>query len=432
VDIELTIDSLAFGGSGVGRHDGKAVFVPLTAPGDRVSCRIVREKARYAEAEMLALLEPAPQRRVAPCPVFGICGGCQWQHLPYTEQGRWKERIFADQLRRQGGIVEPTVLPLVPSPNEWHYRSRVQFKCRQTENGFVIGFYKRASHYVIDVTHCPITDERLNGVLTLFRQWLPAAPDPACIPQVDLEIGSDGAVRAVVHCLGEEGALAAFLQPLAEGAGIALFLQPGRKETLLAVCGSGELEIEVDEPPLQLAYGAGGFAQVNLAQNRELVRAVVVAAALTGRERILDLYCGMGNFSLPLARRAGEVIGVEDYAPAIEQARRNARRNGISNAVFHAMPAEGAAARLTGGSPFDLVVLDPPRSGAFAVVKELLRLPPRRILYVSCDPATLARDLKSLLHQGFELLWSRPFDLFPQSSHTESLSLLQQCGGGAG
>ncbi len=432
MDIELTIDNLAFGGSGVGRHDGKAIFVPLTAPGDRVRCRIVQEKARYAEAEMTALLEPALQRRVAPCPVFGECGGCQWQHLPYAEQERWKERIFTDQLRRHGGIAEPTILPLVPSSDEWHYRSRVQFKCRQTEHGFLIGFYKRSSHYVVDVAHCPITDERLNAVLTLFRQWLPAAPDPARIPQVDLEIGSDGAVRAVVHCLGEEEALATWLRPLAEGAGIALFLQPGRKEKLLAICGSRELEIVVDEPPLQLAYGAGGFAQVNLAQNRELVRAVIAAAALTGRERVLDLFCGMGNFSLPLARRAGEVVGVEDYAPAIEQARLNARRNGIGNASFHAMPAEGAAARLAGGFPFDLVVLDPPRSGALAVVKELLRLPPRRILYVSCDPATLARDLKSLLGQGFELLWSRPFDLFPQSSHTESLSLLQRRGGGPG
>ncbi len=304
MNLELTIETLAFGGNGVARHAGKAIFVPLTAPGDRIACRIVRDKGRYAEAELLEILEPAPQRRTPPCPVFGTCGGCQWQHLPYAEQGRWKETIFADLLRRQGGIAEPPLLPLVAAPAEWLYRSRVQFKCRQTDGGFVMGFYRRGSHYVIDVTHCPITDERLNGALSLFRQWLPAAPQPERIPQVDLAVGDDGAVRAVVHCLGAGGALGDYLRPLAQEAGIALFLQQGRKETLVPVCGAAGLDIVVDEPPLSLAYGPGGFAQVNLAQNRSLVQAVLAAAELTGRERVLDLYCGMGNFSLPLARRA--------------------------------------------------------------------------------------------------------------------------------
>ncbi|MFA5516293.1 MAG: 23S rRNA (uracil(1939)-C(5))-methyltransferase RlmD [Desulfuromonadales bacterium] len=427
MNLELTVETLAFGGKGVARHQGKAIFIPLTAPGDHIRCRVVQDKGRYAEAELIELLDPAPQRREPPCPVFGVCGGCQWQHLPYAEQGRWKETILGDLLRRQGGIAAPPVLPLVPAPAEWHYRSRVQFKCRQTEAGFVMGFYRRGSHYVIDVAHCPITDERLNGALSLFRQWLPAAPAPACIPQVDLAVGDDGAIRAVVHCIGKDaGALSAWLRPLAQRAGIALFLQQGRKETLTPVCGAAELDIVVDEPPLSLAYGPGGFAQVNLEQNRRMVQAVVEAADLTGRERVLDLYCGMGNFSLPLARRARQVIGVEDYAPAIDQARLNARRHGIENARFEAAPAEMAAARLAGGDPVDLVLLDPPRGGAFPLIKELSRLLPRRILYVSCDPATLARDLKPLLHGGYLLRWSRPFDLFPQTGHIESISCLER------
>lgn len=425
----LRIDALAYGGSGVGRLDGKAVFVPLTAPGDRIRCRIVQDRKRYAEAELVEVLEPAPQRRAAPCPVFGDCGGCQWQHLPYAEQCRWKERIFAETLQRQAKIDASVLRPLVPAPDEWGYRSRVQFKCRQTEAGFVMGFYRRGSHYVIDVAFCPIADSRLNGVLALFRRWLPDSPLAHLVPQVDMELDDEGRVRVTVHALGAEAAaLAAYLRPLAEEAGISLFMQSGRKETLVRVCGEEDLHIlPLGAGSLRLAYGAGGFAQVNLEQNRQLVREVRSAAALTGRERVLDLFCGMGNFSLPLALQAGEVVGVENYAPAIERAGFNARANALANARFRALPAEEAIRGVAAVERFDLLVLDPPRTGAYEVVRELARLRPRRIIYVSCDPPTLARDLLPLLHGGYEVVSSRPFDLFPQTYHTESVTVLRLC-----
>lgn len=422
----LCIDALAYGGSGVGRLDGKAVFVPLTAPGDRIRCRIVQDRKRYAEAETVELIVPAPQRRRPPCPVFGDCGGCQWQHLPYDEQRRWKERIFAETLQRQAKIGDSALLPLVPAPDEWGYRSRAQFKCRQTEAGFVMGFYRRGTHYVIDVESCPIVVPRLNDVLALFRQWLPDSPCPHLVPQVDMETDDEGRVRVTVHALGAEtAALAEYLRPLAEQAGISLFMQSGRKETLVRVCGEEDLHIlPLGAGSLRLAYGAGGFAQVNLEQNRQLVREVCCAAALTGGERVLDLYCGMGNFSLPLALQGGEVVGVENYAPAIEQAERNARTNGLTHTRFHARPAEAAIREVAAAKAFDLVVLDPPRTGAYEVVQELVRMRPRRIIYVSCDPPTLARDLVPLRHGGYEVVSARPFDLFPQTYHTESVTVL--------
>jgi 23S rRNA (uracil1939-C5)-methyltransferase len=427
---ELRIEALAYGGSGVGRHDGKAVFVPFAAPGDLVRCRIVRGKKRYAEAELLQILSPAASRREPPCPVFGRCGGCQWQHLPYEEQCRWKERIFADTLVRQAGTDGALVRPLVPAPDEWGYRSRVQFKCRRTENGFVMGFYRRGSHFVIDVEHCPITAPLLNDALKLFRAWLPECPCPERIPQVDMAVDDEGKVRIVVHGIGEEvDALRDYLAPLAEGAALSLFIQSGRKETLEPVRGKEDLHIRPGgEGSLRLAYGPGGFAQVNLEQNRRLVEEVVAAARLSGKERVLDLFCGMGNFSLPLAKHAGEVVGVEDYGPSIVKARENARQNGLENARFHARPAEGAAVELAGREGFDVVLLDPPRAGAYGVMKDLLTIRPERILYVSCDPPTLARDLKPLLHGGYDLVWSRPFDLFPQTCHTESVTLLERRG----
>lgn len=425
----LRIEALAFGGAGVGRHDGMAVFVPYAAPGDLVRCRLTGRKKRHAHGQIEALLEGSPLRCEPACPVFGICGGCDWQHLPYGEQARWKERLLGDVLQRQAGVADPVVRPLVPSPEPYGYRSRVQFKCRQTEAGFVMGFYRRGSHYVIDVPSCPVAAGPINQALRWFRQWLPACPCPGRIPQVDLAVDDEGRLRAVLHHLGGDGTqqeLATYLRPLAEAVGLSLFFQSGRKQTLTAVCGAEELFVHpLEGDDMRLGYGPGGFAQVNLVQNRRLVGEVLSAAALTGQERVLDLFCGMGNFTLPLARHAGSVLGVEDYAPSIASARLNAHRCGCSRARFLARSAEGVLAQ-GGDGPFSLVVMDPPRSGAYGVVKELLLARPARIIYISCDPVTLARDLKPLVHGGYRLLWSRPFDLFPQTAHVESVTLLER------
>lgn len=422
----LRIDSLAYGGNGVGRHEGKAIFVPYSAPGDLLNCRVTRSKKRYAEAELTDLVEPSVLRRPSPCPVFGRCGGCQWQHLPYAQQGEWKARIFRETLVRHCAIPAEKILPLSLAPDEWGYRSRVQFKCRQTEDGFVMGFFRRGSHYVIDVASCPIAAGAINEALARFRSWLPASPCPERIPQVDLSVDDEGRVRAVVHALEDSGDLLAdYLHPLVTAVGYTLFLQTGRKEKLAYVAGEGDLHIHpLASSKLCLAYGPGGFAQVNLEQNRHLVAEVLRAIGGERPWRILDLYCGMGNFSLPLARIAAEVVGVEDYAPAIDKARENALANGIDNADFHARPAEGAYQALADDRGFDLVVLDPPRTGAYSVSCELAARRPARIIYVSCDPPTLARDLSPLLQGGYQLHWSRPMDLFPQTYHTESVTFL--------
>jgi len=241
-----------------------------------------------------------------------------------------------------------------------------------------------------------------------------------------MAVDDENRIRIVVHVLGSDyAALRDFLAPLAEDAGFALFFQAGRKDTLVPVTGDEDLHIRpVHGADLRLAYGPGGFAQVNLEQNRHLVEGVIAAAGLTGEEKVLDLFCGMGNFSLPLARKAKEVVGVEDFEPSIEKARENARKNGVRNASFHARTAEGATNDLAGPGEFDLVLLDPPRTGAYEVVKDLLSVRPPKIIYVSCDPPTLARDLKPLLHGGYRLVFATPFDLFPQTCHTESLSFL--------
>jgi 23S rRNA (uracil1939-C5)-methyltransferase len=286
----------------------------------------------------------------------------------------------------------------------------------------VAGFYRHASHYVIDAPHCLLAAPAIHQVYAVLREALPASPCPAAIPQVDVSCSDDGSIAVVVHVLPEAAdRMRDWLAALAERCGFAVALQAGRKATLATLSGSTRMTTAVDDPPLALQVGAGGFAQVNPEQNRRLVDAVVAVAALTGGERVLDLYCGIGNFTLPLARRAAAALGIEGYAPAVADARDNAHRHGITNVAFSAEPAEGAA--LHHGN-FDLVLLDPPRSGAYPVMRDLLSVRPPRILYISCDPATLVRDLQPLVHHGYTVVSSQPFDLFPQTWHIESLTVL--------
>lgn len=423
---DLEITALTHGGRGIGHFDGKAVFVPLTAPGDRVACRIIKAKKRFAEAELVDIIKPSSLRTTPPCPYYGECGGCQWQHLPYREQLGWKEQIFADHLVRNDIAAADVIQPIVPSVDEWRYRNRVQLKCHWTGDAMAIGFFRAGSHFVVDVADCLLLNPSIQSFYQCLHGELAAAPDPDCIPQVDLAAGDDGTMRMVLHVLPQaRGPIRTWLQSFASRHHVNVFLQSGRKDTLERIHGDEVLTLKIDEPEIRLHYGPGGFAQINSSQNRRMISEMVDLLALSGEEQVLDLFCGMGNFSLPLARRARRVVGVEDHAASIEYARHNASMNRIANVEFHAEDAASTMKRL-GAGDFDLVVLDPPRTGSYQVARELLNTMPQRVLYVSCDPATLTSDLKPLVHDGYRVLASRAFDLFPQTWHIESMTLLQR------
>ena len=277
----LTIESLAFNGYGVGRHDGKVFFVPFTAPGDEIEYRIVRTRKNCIFAEVIQLLEPAPERREPPCPAFGACGGCHWQHLPYRYQTQWKNRIFRDMLQRQAKVPDSAFAPLIPSPSEFNYRSRAQFKCRNTEQGLVMGFYRRESHYVIDIQECPLMAPEINKGFKFFRSLLNGSPFASLIPQIDISVDDQKKVRAVVHILGNNTRpLAAALRPEAEKVNMSLFFQSGRNSTLQKICGSDDLHLFPlgHDGWLSLAFGPGSFSQVNLDQNRRLIWEVLQTA----------------------------------------------------------------------------------------------------------------------------------------------------------
>lgn len=424
----LDIRSLAFGGRGVARSEGRVIFVRGAVPGDLVRARLTREKKRFAEAEAVHFDHLSPQRCEPVCEVFGECGGCQWQMLSYAAQLEHKENIFRDIWRRQCGIEDSRITPILESPVEWHYRSRIQCKCQINSDGHLeIGFFHPGSHAVVDVSSCPIAAPAFNHLLTEVRSILQGSDFAAQITQFDMETGDTEHIRLVVHYRGRDVVgLAETLAPLSDSALLSLYIRSGAEPSLCHVSGPEELTFEVDAPALTLSYGAGGFSQINLVQNRRMLAEAIRMTSPQKDWRVLDLFCGMGNFSLPFARRVKNVVAVEDFAGSIAQGRLNAAQNRITNVEFITQSAQGICAALSKAEEFDLVILDPPRSGAKEVAAELAQQRIKRILYVSCDPMTLTRDLNLLLESGYRLIESKPVDMFPQTYHLESLTYLER------
>ncbi len=432
----VRIEKMVFGGAGFGHIGGKACFIPLTAPGDVARILIKKEKRSYLEGELLELLEPSERRTAPLCPLFGVCGGCNWQHLPYSEQLLAKEEIFAGFLCRSGQVSGERILPIVPSPDPFAYRSRIQLKVHAAFGTPQIGFYRSGSHYVVDISQgCAIAHPVINRLIGGLRAVLASFPDKGRVPQVDLAISDEGEIEVVVHYIGGrlEEAAGHFRRnsPTLGAAGV--FLQTGRKCTLQRIAGDhpSHLSYKVPSPPMtalpdmRLSFSSGGFSQVNFRQNLALIDTVYTWAGLTGSEKVLDIYCGNGNFALPLAASAAQVVGVEEYGPSLAAARENCASNGIGNASFiHGDAREIISQMACAHERFDLVLLDPPREGAAEVARSLADLKARAIIYVSCDPATLARDIGIFHKSGYEVVKSRPVDMFPQTHHIESVTLL--------
>jgi len=420
----LTIETLVNGGAGLARHAGRVIFIPHAAVGDVVVCRVTKIKKSFLEAEIYSIVQPSSIRRDPACSVAGECGGCQWQHLPYPEQLRWKESLFRDSLVRQCHVDPVKVLPILAAPEEWSYRSRIQIKCEKRGNTFTTGFFRAKSHDIVAIDHCPLIAPELNSLLNSLRQLFDNSPYAARISQIDLAIDDRKQSTAVIHYSGDK--LSTLVQEV-EAANLSaeILLRTEASRSLVPVTGAGLLSIEVDQPPIILKYSAGSFAQINLDQNRIMVQKVLELACLSGVETVIDLFCGMGNFSLPLARRAGEVAGFEASSSSIKMANKNRNVHRIENVTFYNRSAIGALTSFAQQKTIDLVVLDPPRSGAIEVMHELITQPVKQIIYVSCDPQTLVRDLKILVNGGYELVSSQTLDMFPQTHHCESMTLLQ-------
>ncbi|MGB4600123.1 MAG: 23S rRNA (uracil(1939)-C(5))-methyltransferase RlmD [Trichlorobacter sp.] len=428
---EVTIERLAFGGSGVGRIDGKVCFVPFSAPGDRLTVRVVKEHRSWLEAELVEVREASPLRVQPVCSAFGQCGGCDWQHLHYAAQAEAKRSILLETLQRVGKLVEPPVGQTVMAPAAYGYRARAQFKLHQTADGLKAGFYRRGSRSVIDLPQgCPVVTPAINSALARLRQQLESLPDADSVSQISLEEGEQGCHAMLRYTGSDPQRLAAHLRQQAGLLNLAgLFLQSGRKENLTPVFGDERITYRVpsgEAGELLLGYGIGGFSQVNRQQNQAMIRLVHQLLHPAPKDRLLDLYCGNGNLSLPLAEQCSEVVGIEGYQPSIASAVDNSRQVRVNNSTFRCADAAAELQRLiTQQQRFGAVLLDPPRSGAPDLVRTLPLLGASRIIYVSCDPGTLARDLASLTGSGnYRLESALPLDMFPQTGHLETVACL--------
>ena len=431
---ELTIERLALGGNGVGRIDGgKVCFVPFSAPGDRLKVRVTREHRSYCEAELVDLLEASPQRVEPRCPAFGQCGGCDWQHLSYQAQSDAKQQILIQTLQRVAHFEAPVVAKTAVSELNYGYRARAQFKLHATADGLAVGFFRRGSHVVIDLPQgCPVCTSSINTAMLELRQVIQLLPDFDRVSQISLEDGLTGVV-AIVQYLGtdQQRLKQLFLQHQDQLGLSGLFLQIGKKEALQPVFGSDRLTYQVpccseSAGMMELGYEIGGFSQVNRLQNQQMVKLVCGYAQTAANQRLLDLYCGNGNLSLPLSGAVQELLGIEGFAPSIASAVDNARQLRVNNSTFRCNDASKELRQLINkGTRFDLVILDPPRAGAADVARELGQLGAERIVYVSCDPGTLARDLRQLCGTGaYRLVEATPLDMFPQTGHLETVALL--------
>lgn len=427
------IDRLAFGGSGVCRIDGKVCFVPFSCPGDEVSLKITTEKKSFSNADIVEIISPSASRTVPVCPIFGSCGGCSWQHISYPLQLEQKHRIFADTLWRGARVEGDLIRDVAAAPASYGYRSRVQFKLSAGDGRLQIGFYRHASHAVVDALQgCPVAVTQINDLLKSFRAVLPEYKELAAIPQIDVDAGEAGLI-AVVHYTGKDvlkirsflGACSKELIPCT-----GLFLQYGNMMVPEKLWGDSEISYSMPDSdpakkPYLLTYRPGGFAQVNQSQNRAVLSIIRQLGHFARSDNLLDLYCGNGNFTIPLAADVASVVGVEGFDNSIISAENNRAANNVINAEFMCDNVGSGLRRLINeGRKFDAVLLDPPRTGAADAVTDIARFCPKRIIYVSCDPSTLARDCSLLAGNGYTVAESVPVDMFPQTYHLESVTLL--------
>lgn len=431
------MDDLSHDGRGVASHAGKKVFVRGALAGERVLARLTGSKRRYDEAETLDLLEASPHRVEPRCPHFGRCGGCSLQHFDPARQIEAKQNTLAQNLTRIGKVTPAEFWPPLTAA-VWGYRRKARLSVRYVaaKDRVLVGFRETYARFVADIRECHVLDPRVASQLPALSALIRSMSAKESIPQIEVACGDDGCALVFRHLEPLGDADLDILRAFGHDSGLAVLLQPGGPATIHALQpGPVGLAFRLPAFGLQLAFGPSDFIQVNGEMNRRMIdRAIELLAPATG-DRVLDLFCGLGNFTLPLATRAAECVGVEGDEELVRRARDNAARNGLRNVTFHAadlavdlvqdLEAGAVPAWLQGAYASALV--DPPRSGAESVLPLLAACGARRVLYISCHPASLARDAGLLVHRfGFRLAGAGVMDMFPHTGHVESIALFER------
>jgi 23S rRNA (uracil1939-C5)-methyltransferase len=427
----LRIERMADNGQGVAHVDGKLVFVAGALPDERVLAARVKRHANYDEATATDILEPAAERVTPPCPAYERCGGCALQHQEHAAQVRDKQMHLADKLARIGGVQPDAWLDPVLGP-AWHYRRRARLGARLVpkKGTVLVGFRERRSSFLTDMTECPVLDARLSALIAPLRTLLAGLSAPDQLPQIEATATDDDVALVLRHLTPLTDADRAALTGFASTHGVRWSLQPGGPASVYPLVPGDDrpLRYRLDAFGLDIEFGPLDFTQVNFAINRQLVPLAVDLLAPQPGEQVADLFCGVGNFSLALARRGARVLGLEGDDALVARARDNARRAGLAAqcSFERANLYDDAPAVLPRLAACDAWLLDPPRSGAQALCSAVPKAGPARIVYVSCNPATLARDAGLLSGQGYRLVSAGIVDMFPHTAHVESIALFER------
>lgn len=417
--MQCIIEGISHNGEGVARIDGKAVFVPFTIPGEKVSVEIIEEKSRYSRAKLIDVIEPSPDRVAPICPHYYYCGGCAYQHVNYHRQLELKRQVVTDNINRIAKI-KAVVRPVKGMDNPWGYRNKVTWHLGRDIGGqFVMGYYKSGTHNLVSIERCYLISSKMQEITQKIQMTLSKIPVNENSEITIRESHPDGKSMVVFQNLADKPENS-YIQELSALVDSIYAVNKNKEEHLY---GMRNLSPQIDN--VKFILSPRSFLQVNSEQTEKLITIIRKYLELKGNEKVLDAYCGIGTIALTLADKAGHVVGVESFASAVENAKNNVSKNNLENCEFVCGQCEKILDKLDYN--FDIAVLDPPRSGCkIGTINSVIKKNPKKILYVSCNPSTLSRDLAIFAQNGYNPAEIQPLDMFPQTGHTESVARIER------
>lgn len=416
----ISIVRLDHQGAGIGYQNRKPIFIDGALPGEEVLFQLTESRSKFSRGQLIKVLESSPARVEPFCPHYHVCGGCDLQHLQRSEQLVAKQQTLSDLMAKYAGQTLDLAAPIYHDDKGYRRRARLSLRYNKKRHQLDIGFRKKQSQDIVNLDACPLLHQGINRVIPALRDILQESEKPMALGHVELVMADNGLVLTLRH-----------LQPLTEKDRAALIEFAQRYDTTLYLMPETDLLEHVvgerpfyDEIGYPVQFQPNHFIQVNRAVNRDMVQQALNWLDIQDKDRVLDLFCGVGNFSLPLAQKAQEVVGVEGVDGMVVQAKENAQKNKLENIGFYqANLEEDMTLSEWGRLKFDKILLDPARAGAKGMIDQCKNLGATRIVYVSCNPATLARDSQSLSEQGYRLEKLGMLDMFPHTSHLESMAL---------
>jgi 23S rRNA (uracil1939-C5)-methyltransferase len=424
------ITALSHDGRGIASINGKVTFIENALPGERVKFTYTSQRNKYDEGRATEILTSAPERVTPKCPHFTICGGCALQHMNEETQLSHKQKLLLEQLKHFGNTQVENILPPLTAAN-WGYRrkARLGVKFVTKKNALLVGFREKNGRYLADLNGCEVLDPRVGKLIPALKHLIADLKAYQHIAQIEVAVTDNATALIFRHLVPLQADDREKLITFAKNYSIQLYLQAGSPQDLELIWpdNSSELFYELPEYKIKLYFHPTGFTQVNAEINQQMIKRAIELLAPQENDRILDLFCGIGNFTLPLARFCREIVGVEGDKSLVDRARKNADINAINNAYFYQadLTSDFSSLDFMGGS-FTKILLDPPRTGALETIKHIVKFQAEKIVYVSCNPATFARDTGLLIQSGYQLNQVGIMDMFPHTHHVETIGVFER------